>query len=133
MGEAFMKKYLKDEKYEVTSAGIGALDGNQPTRHGVLVMKKFALDITGHRAKYLTKQIIEESDLILVMEQAQVEYIVGFNPQAKDKIFLLTNFANGESVDIADPMGQGAAFYLKTAMLLDKYTKLAAERIMQNG
>lgn len=129
MAEGLLKKHLSDEKFKVSSAGIGALEGNEASRSAILSMKIFNIDIENHRARYLTKEILKEADLILVMEDKQKDYIISFYPQAEEKTELLTRFAAGDDSDIDDPIGQSADYYQKTAQILDSYLKKAAEKI----
>lgn len=129
MGEAILKKYVDTDSFYVTSAGIGALEGNEPTRHAVLAMKKLGHDIVGHRAKHLTAEIVDKSDLILVMEQNQKEYICNFFPGSKGKTFLLTDYASGKDIEVEDPMGRDSDFYLETAKTLDLYLQKVAQKL----
>jgi protein-tyrosine-phosphatase len=58
-----------------SSAGVAALDGNAPTREAVEVMMERGIDISDHRAIRVTRNIVEASDLVLTMEEAQKRLI----------------------------------------------------------
>lgn len=55
----------------VSSAGVGAQDGNPPTQEAVEVMAARGIDIGSHRARNVTREILEAADLVLTMEERQ--------------------------------------------------------------
>lgn len=133
MAEGFLKTMLKDKKnIAVSSAGTAAPEGMMPTHEAVDVMKEEGIDITYHRARRITDEMIKNSDLILVMTNRHKNEILTRVPQAKDKVYLLREFDDSvESVldlDIDDPIGMPVEFYrdardiIKKA--LEKFVKL---------
>ena len=69
MAEAMLQHELKDKTdVSVTSAGLGSLAGHAASKHAVALMEERGLDISGHKARQLTPDLISDSDLILVME-----------------------------------------------------------------
>jgi protein-tyrosine phosphatase len=55
----------------------------------------------------LNKQMLEEFDLVLVMEEGHKESIQVEFPFARHKVHLLSMFAEGISYDVPDPAGAG--------------------------
>ena len=57
--------------------------------------------------------MIKKSDIILVMERLHEERILQIAPEAKNRVFLLKEFAkiNDNNLDIADPIGRSMEFY----------------------
>jgi len=55
----------------VSSAGVGAQDGNPPTPEAVEAMAERGIDISSHRARKVTAEILAAADLVLAMEQRQ--------------------------------------------------------------
>ena len=116
MAEALLKKKLKEkgrDDVEVISAGIlllGGLGASEGTRE---VLSKAGIDVSEHRSQPVTKEMIRRSDLILVMEKIHEEEIVKIAPDAKNRVFLLKEFAkiNDEDLDIHDPLGHSLDYY----------------------
>lgn len=119
MAEGLLKKML-DKKgingVDVSSCGTSALPSFKVPGVVLDLMKEEGVDLTKHKARYLTKEIAEASSLILVMENAHKEYINLKFPESSKKVYLLKEFdkKNGESLEISDPIGQAEEIYIKT-------------------
>ena len=95
----------------IDSAGVFADIGAPATDEAIRAMQKRGIDLSGHRTKPLTDELIDMADLILVMTAAHKKLIEGM---AKDKVFTLTEYAGGEG-DIPDPFGGDDEEYELTA------------------
>lgn len=95
----------------VDSAGVFALIGECAADNAVLAMKKYDIDLSLHRTKPLTEELIKMADVILVMTDAHKMLIENM---AKDKVYTLLEYANGEG-DISDPYGGDLEEYEETA------------------
>ncbi len=114
MAEYLFKKILvKRADIEVSSAGIAAIEGMGASDEVKNILSSESIDISCHRARRLNLEMLKTSDLILTMERFHEERIKQMFPQAKNRVFLLKEFAkiNNGSVDIADPMGRGVEVY----------------------
>jgi len=71
------------------------------------VAGEFGVDLSGHRAKTISKELVDWSSLILVMEKSHQNTLVTDFPEAEDKTRLIRNFARYGSKrrGIADPYG----------------------------
>ena len=132
MAEALLEKNLKEKKrndVKVLSAGIMLLSGLGPTHETIEVLKKEGIDISGHRSQKVTQDLLKKSDLILVMEGAHEERILKLLPQAKNRLFLLKEFAKmkDNNLDIPDPIGRSTGFYEMTLATI----KEAVERVSE--
>jgi protein-tyrosine-phosphatase len=58
---------------EINSAGTTAISGASATPLAVKVMKKRGIDLDGHRATRLTRDVTERADLILTMARGHKE------------------------------------------------------------
>jgi len=130
MAEALLKKKFKDkgrDDIEVISAGIFSLGGVGASEGTREVLIKVGIDVSDHYSQAVTKEMIRRSDLILVMEKMHEEKIINIAPDAKNRVFLLKEFAkiNDEDLDIHDPMGQTLDYYENTYYTI----KEAVERI----
>lgn len=95
----------------VDSAGVFATIGECAADNAIEVMKKYDIDLSLHRTKPLTEELIDMADIIIVMTDAHKMLIENM---AKDKVFTLMEYANGEG-DISDPYGGDVEEYEETA------------------
>jgi tRNA threonylcarbamoyl adenosine modification protein (Sua5/YciO/YrdC/YwlC family) len=132
MAEALLKKILRQKNrgdVEVSSAGlmmvVGEMGASEYTQE---VLKGEGIDVSSHRSQRVTKDMVDASDLILVMEKLQEEKILQLAPEAKNRVFLLKEFAkiDDSALDIKDPMGKTIEFYARTLATI----KEAIERIV---
>src|SRR5437879_4265595 len=69
LAASLLERALKERGLEVTvtSAGTGAWDGAPASEGAYLVGLERGLDLSGHRARLLTRELVERADLILTM------------------------------------------------------------------
>jgi tRNA threonylcarbamoyl adenosine modification protein (Sua5/YciO/YrdC/YwlC family) len=116
MAKALLEKKLKEkgrEDIEVLSAGIMMLGGLSASEETKALLKEEGIDVSGHRSQRLSVEMIKKADIILVMESLQEKRILELEPSAKNKLFLLKEFAkiNDTDLNIEDPIGKDPAFY----------------------
>ncbi len=118
MAEGLFRKMTDHRAHEfsASSAGISAIDGFFATEETVNVMKVEGVDVSGHRSRRLTPEMIELADKVYVMEKIHREWILKLVPHAKNKVFLLTEFSpsptdQAEKADIPDPIRMSNHFY----------------------
>jgi len=129
MAQALLVKKLFEKKrhdVEVLSAGM-MIGGFGATDATMEVLKQEGIDVSQHRSRKVTKEMIKKSDIILVMERLHEERILMLAPEAKNRVFLLKEFARIEdsNLDITDPIGRPFEFYEKVFAVI----KEAVERI----
>ncbi len=109
LAEGILREKVKDEDINVMSSGTYAMDGFQPAEKGIIVADKAGMDITDLRSTLLTKELMEENDIVFVMAEDHREYIKDFFPKYLDKVYLLRKFGReNKSVDdpdVKDPIG----------------------------
>lgn len=113
----------------VDSAGVFAEPGEKASLKAIRTMEKRGIDLTGHRAKVLTKKLINMADIVLVMTYAHKLLIGG---KEDGKVYTLLEYAGGEG-DISDPHGGDYEEYEATASeiydaLVDIAKKLPVEK-----
>lgn len=88
--------------FEVTSAGLSAFDGSPASDEAVRAMKERGIDISSHRAKSVTRDMVDTSDLILVMTLTHKRMVLDRFPEARGKVYTLKEFVstNGSLDDI---------------------------------
>jgi protein-tyrosine-phosphatase len=89
------------------SAGLHALPGNPATNMAQRVAVEHGVDLSIHKAKFVSKDLVVWSDLILVMEKSHEESLLENFPEATGKTILIRHFARfgSKSRGIADPYG----------------------------
>lgn len=125
MAEGIFKRLLKENNIDninVSSAGISAMEDEMANEKAIYTLNKKNIDISNHRARQITKKIIEESDLILTMTNSHKNMILNVVPYYLDKVYTLREFAyiiNDEALDndlnIQDPFGLDYSIYQMTA------------------
>ena len=127
MAEALLQQALQDtELVFVGSAGLGALVDFPAAEHAETLMAERGLDISGHRARQLTPDLIKSSDLILVMETGHKRAIDAEDPTARGKVHRLCEWQNK---DIPDPFQQPRRGFEEALLLIEQGVKDWVERI----
>jgi protein-tyrosine-phosphatase len=119
MVEMGLKKY-----YQAESAGSWGVDDIPAAIEGQQVMRQRGLDLSAHRSRVVTQEIIENADLVLTMERGHKEALKIEFPEKSGKIFLLSEIVN-TIYDIEDPYNRGTEAFEETAQEL--------ESILANG
>ncbi len=112
----------------IDSAGVFAEVGGKAADEAIAAMERRGIDLSGHRTKPLTDELIDMADVILVMTEAHKQLVESV---AKGKVHTLLEYAGGEG-DISDPYGGDAEEYERTASeiydaLVDIAEKLPVE------
>ena len=116
MAESGLRKLLEKDNVtdiEVHSSGTAAANGFPATEYAIEAAHLWDADLTDHRSQTLTRELINEADLILVMTPSHGYDVVNMVPDAENKTFLLKNYPDsslkGEGVD--DPIGGSLDMY----------------------
>ncbi len=139
-------------RFQVVSAGINALDNMPASAEAVEVMRRAGIDLSGHRAQRLTKELVTAADLVVTMTRRHKEAVLAMAPEAGKKVFTLRELAwkspaarqgiNGdapggeaagenqrEQGDIADPFGGDIETYETCAREIKECLQAMAEII----
>lgn len=108
---ALINKYNLD--IEVSSAGTNAFDGDDASDYAIATLKEMGIDISNHKARLIHEDLVNEADFILTMTNIHKQNIILKFSNANGKIYLLNEFAFGETKDILDPFGGGIEYYEK--------------------
>ena len=93
--------------FNARSAGLMALPGNAATLMAQQVAAEYGVDLAEHKAQAVSKELIDRSDLILVMEKSQEDMLIDDFPEASGRVRLMRRFARfgSHARSIADPYG----------------------------
>ena len=102
MGEAVFKEKLRAKSPEivVSSAGLGALIDEPADNFAQELMLQRGLDISSHRARQVSSQILFDADIIFTMSAGQQKEIWCSIPSIFGKVHRLGNWSG---YDIPDP------------------------------
>jgi protein-tyrosine-phosphatase len=108
--QGLFAKLVRQEGYtgfHAESAGLLALPGNSATFLAQKVAVEHGVELAGHKAKGLSQELVDWSELILVMEKSHKDELLADFSEAADKTFLMRRFARfgSRSRGIADPYG----------------------------
>ena len=131
MAQALLKKKLEEtgrNNVEVLSAGITMFAGMGASEATREVLSSEGIDVSRHRSQMMTPEMVRKSDLILVMEKLHEQRVLQIAPEAKNRVFLLKEFAKIDDSDlnIADPIGGPMELYQQIFSVI----KQAVERII---
>ncbi|GBD33221.1 Protein-arginine-phosphatase [bacterium HR33] len=132
LAEAIMRRELAElgrDDFEVTSAGTGAWDGAPASEGAYLVALEHGLDLSAHRARLLTRELVQQADIILTMarhHRARVEELGG-----NGRTYVLGEYAgrSGPEAEISDPFGGELEVYRRTFEELEELIKAAVKRL----
>ena len=122
--ERYFRKIAGDGNLGVIrsrSAGLDVQMSAPPPDLAVKVAKTLAVDLTDHRSKPVTADMIEESDMIFVVEHRQAAFLRRTFSGHDQKIFLLSMFDTGPlraldyamRYNIPDPYGKSEKDFLE--------------------
>ena len=141
MAEGLMWRKLAREgrvrDVQVSSAGVWTMDGRPASEYSVLEMQERGIDISEHRSRMLTENMVQNADLILTMEHHHKEVIQNESPGCADRVLTLAEVA-GRLGDVEDPIGGTRADYARAAReieaLIDEaYPEIARRLGLKNG
>lgn len=136
LAEALLQRALAERGLDaiaVTSAGTGAWDGAPASEGAYLVALERGLDLSGHRARLLTRELVERSDLVLTMarhHRARVDEL-----GAEGRVFVLGEYAGreGDEAEVSDPFGGDLEVYRDTVAELEALVAAVVERLATEG
>ena len=92
------------DHWQIESAGTWASPG-QPAAYEVQeILKTMGIDLSDHRSRCVSKELLQNFCLILTMERGQKESLSIEFPEFKHRIFMLSEMS-GVDVSIKDPIG----------------------------
>lgn len=119
MAEALLRARLAASRPSLTvsSAGLAALEGRPADPLAVALLAERGLDLTPHRARQLTPELVTAADLILVMEAAQQRHLELLAPSARGRIHRLGRFGD---FDVPDPYRQGRRQFERALAMIER-------------
>jgi len=97
---------LEQRGYSVLSAGSFALPGARATPQAVQAVRDMGADLSNHRSRPLTVELIHQADRIYAMGRSHARAVMALVPAATDKVETLD-----PTGDIEDPIGGDVRLY----------------------
>ncbi len=101
----------------VESAGIVALVGRPADPLAVELMRERGLDISGHRARQVSPEMLADFELVLAMEDGHRRAVEQMHPPARGRVQRLGRFGG---FDIPDPFRGSRPDFERTLALIDR-------------
>ncbi len=100
VAEALLQTRLPNKTVE--SAGLGALVDQPAEPTAAALARKEGLDLTDHRGRQISSDMLRAADLILVMSESQRAHVRALDSTVSGKTMLLGHWLPGRP-DIPDP------------------------------
>jgi protein-tyrosine phosphatase len=101
---------IEQKGVNVMSAGAFAMPGARATPQAADAVKALGGDLSRHRSRQLTVELIHQADMIFAMSRGHARAVSTMVPSAADKVQTLDPVQ-----DIEDPIGSDAAVYNELA------------------
>ncbi len=90
MAEVLLRRRLGDLGVDATVASAGLLEaGNPASAHGIDILRGRGLDMTTHRSRTMSRDILSQADLIIGMAREHVREAVVLDPSLWRRTFTL--------------------------------------------
>jgi len=97
---------LENNGYRTSSAGTATVSGLPATPEAIAAMKEKGIDISDHRSAALTRDMVEQAQVILTMTQGHRAAVLRLGAGNDERCYLLS-----DGRDIEDPMGGDFGVY----------------------
>lgn len=115
------------------SAGTMAYDGSPAANKAVQEGALRGLDLSHHRSAFLTRSMVEEAEMVLVMERHQYLHTLALAPGSEEKTFMLGGFIPGRGHDeIDDPYGGSDEDFRRALDDIIEAVEILADKVVEN-
>lgn len=121
--------------WEADSAGTLAFEGQGASPNAIEVAREDGVDISRHRSRPVSAELLREADLILTMTGEQKRDILRGYPEAAEKLFTLKEFGGcgGGDGDIRDPYGSAKEEYRRVYGEIKQCVEAVADKLSREG
>jgi len=115
-------------QFVAESAGTWGLEGEPASAHALQMMSQRHMDISAHRARTVTREIMERASVVMVMTMSHRDALAAEFRTFRPKIHMLSEL-NDRMYDINDPYGGSLDEYAYCAQELEKLIETGYEKI----
>lgn len=127
MAEGLLKQRYPDRK--VSSAGLREITvGWSADPFAIRVMKEHGMDISRHRARLLTNELLKDVDLVVTMEKEQSDIVKYSFPNFKGKIIRVGEYGD---YDVPDPYSKNIKAFEESFNLISEGLDKIDAQLMQ--
>lgn len=122
--------------FRAESAGVRALRDEPITENGRAVLEELGVYTEGHRARQISRAILDEADIVLAMSPGQLEQLRALSGvSSREVVHSMPEYATGGSGgdSIADPYGHTLTVYRASANQLVEYIERTLDRLEREG
>ena len=134
MAEGLLKKIVSEradaDEWHIESAGAWAYEGNPAAVLSATVMEKKGIDISAHRSKPTSLELLNNFDLVLTMEDEHKKFLTYKYGECANRIYRISEMV-GDMFDVPDPIGGGLADYEQIAYLLENILTAGVDKIYE--
>ena len=106
---ALLTKLLTDmglaEGWRIESAGTWAMPGEPAIPKVASAAQPFGIDLSAHSSRRVSRRLLSQYDLILVMQASHREALLTEFPHLEEHLYLLSDVVERRSYDIPDSLG----------------------------
>lgn len=125
-----LARELFGEGVQISSAGMEAWEGEKASAQALQVLKERDIDLSNHRSRRISVELMTEADWIIPMTQAQEENLKRRFPQFVPKIRYLGGWGE-QRRDIRDPWMGSVSEYRQTALEIEELLGLLKKQLNQ--
>ncbi len=118
----------EENKFSARSAGTWALEEQPASGYALTVMAERGIDLSSHRGRMVTRAMLAEADVVIVMTRNQRDALIAEFPSFRRKFRLMSELV-GRQYDIPDPYGSLLSDYASCANELERLIEDGYERI----
>ncbi len=117
---------------DVDSAGLSAMVDYPADKKMQQAALQYGVDLSDHRAKQVSKTLMESADLIFVMSEGQMNYLKEQYPHLGGRVLLLSHFSpvGLKGVSVADPYQQASSLFVECAKQISFHVDAIAKALI---
>ncbi len=131
LAEAMTRRLAAERGLDVivSSAGTSAWEGAPASDGSILVGLERNLDLSSHRARVLTRELVTDATIVLGMSEHHAAQALALGGEGK--VYVLADYAAGSDTghSIHDPFGAGLDAYRRMADEIDAEIPRVLERL----
>lgn len=136
IAEGILKQELAKRKINsitVSSAGTFALTGEPAAELAVKVAIERGVDLSRHRSRHVTRQMLKSADLVIGMERDHLIEAGAIWKDSGGKYLLLSDFgpSHVRGSDIEDPYGAPREYFISTYEEIERYVKALLDDLVR--
>jgi protein-tyrosine-phosphatase len=126
----FKSKIGENPNWRISSAGTYTRDGIPSPPEVRMVMTKYGIEVKDHRSREITRELIEQNNLVLCLASNHKEALRAEFSEFADRIYLLSEMV-GKNEDVDDPIGGPLIEFEAVAREIDAYLTQGYQRIVE--